>query len=84
METEVSVVVEVERIRCGQNSRLGQAKVVAGEPYVLAHHEPGDIITLTTKLAVSGQPFSVRLVDRHVSMVEWCNSALDDELGGTI
>lgn len=71
METELPVVVEVERIRYGHNVRLGQAKVVAGEPYVLAHHEPADLPTLTTQLACSGHPFSVRFADRHVSAIEW-------------
>lgn len=71
METEVPVVVEVERIRCGHNARLGSAKVVAGEPYVLAHHDSNDFVLLTIGLAASGHQFSVRTVDRHVSMVEW-------------
>jgi len=72
MSAEAEVVVAVERVCCGpHNARLGAARVVNGEPYVLAHFDASDLPTLSIELAVTGHPFRVVIVDRHVSMVEW-------------
>lgn len=71
MSAEQAIVVVVERIRCGHSSRLGAARVQEGEPYVLAHHQATTLPELASSLAETGHAFSVRVVERHVSILEW-------------
>lgn len=77
MSAEAEIVVEVERVRCGaHNSRLGAARIVSGEPYVLAHFDNSDLPTMAIELAATGHAFRVVIVDRHVSMVEWYGASV--------
>lgn len=71
---QTAIVIAVERIRCGHASRLGAARIVEGEPYVLAHHTANTLPELARSLAETGHTFTVRPVEREVSMLEWCQS----------
>ena len=68
---EAKVVVVVEREWCRASSRLGSARVVAGEPHVLAHFPERDFAKLAAALAENGYDFEVKVEHREVSMLEW-------------
>lgn len=75
-----AVVVEVVRLRCGHNARLGSARIAKGEPYVHAHHTDTDFSALCVSLARTGHTFTVKIVDRHVSLLEWMNAEQADNV----
>jgi len=77
VDEHIPVVVEATRFVCGHNTRLGTATVVQGPPYVVKHFEPGALGIVAAHLAESGHTFSVRLVDRQVSVLEYMGIPVD-------
>lgn len=63
-------MVEVELHRWNHEFALGDAKVVEGEPYVLAHHRAATFVDLVRGLAATGHSFTVRTVDVHVTLMD--------------
>jgi len=70
MDVELPIVVEVIRYRCGHDSVLGAARVVSGEPYVLAHHDATEFAELTLGLAETGHVFTVKTRDEGICIAE--------------
>lgn len=79
---EAKVVVAVERLRCGGSAKLGPARVVSGEPHVLAFHTDRDFATLAKSLAEDGYGFEVKVENRWVSMLEWYGDQGPEERAG--
>jgi hypothetical protein len=69
-EPEPAIVVRVVRYRCGHESVLGAAKVIAGALYVLAHHTDSDFRRLVNGLAETGHAFTVEIVTERVGVLE--------------
>ena len=70
---KLPIIVTVERVRCGHESVLSHARVISGDPYVLAHHTASNFAELCGGLAETGHPFGVCIEDRHVSILEFVN-----------
>ena len=82
METEPAIVIEVERIFIGHNSRIGKAQLASGPPWVLRLNRDGLSFTeLCTQLVADGHDFSVQCADREVSMLEWYGVDADEPRG---
>lgn len=64
------VVVEVQRFTWEHEMRLGSAKIAAGPAYIKAHVDGTTLETVTSQLAATGHPFSVRYIDEHVSLLD--------------
>lgn len=75
MMLDETIVVEVTRYRCGQNCRLGDARVADGPAYVKAHSAVGPLGDLCVWLSENGHTFTVRHRDVTLSIIDYTSGA---------